>query len=286
MKAPRDPFAATTWRLAHGRTLQLGPASVIMGILNVTPDSFSDGGLYAEPGRAVERALAMAGQGAAIIDVGGESTRPGASPVAAQEEAARVLPVIAALARKTQLAISVDTWRATTAIAAVGEGAHIVNDVWGLQKDAAMAAAIARTAAGCVLMHTGRDRKRDADVFADERAFLARTLAVAREAGIAPDAIVLDPGFGFAKDTAENLALLAGFERLVALGRPLLAGTSRKRFIGAVTGRDAGDRDIGTVATNVVARLKGAALFRVHDVAAHRDALKLVDAVIAAGACP
>jgi dihydropteroate synthase len=283
MKPVADPFAATSWTLAHGRSLELGPASVIMGILNVTPDSFSDGGRFADPARALDRALQLVQEGAAIVDIGGESTRPGATPVDARTEMDRVLPVIAALAGRSDVAISIDTWRAQTARAAIVAGAHIVNDVWGLQRDPDMADAIARSGAGCVLMHTGRERRRNDDVFADQESFLSKSLELAAAAGIAASAIVLDPGFGFAKETRENLRLLAGFERLAGFGRPLLAGTSRKRFIGAVTGRDEGGRDIGTVATNVVARLKGAAVFRVHDVAAHRDALAMADAILTAG---
>ncbi len=274
-----DAFAPFVWRLAHGRTLQLGPRAVIMGILNVTPNSFSDGGENLDAETACRNALGMAEAGAQIVDIGGESTRPGAAATGEAEEQARILPVIRRLSREAGLLLSVDTWRASTARIAVGEGAHIVNDVWALQRDPAMAHAIAETGAGAVLMHTGRDRTPDPDVIADQIAFLGRSLALAGEAHIDRAAIVLDPGFGFAKDSEQNLRLLANLSRLLELGQPLLVGTSRKRFLGHVTGRDVGERDIATAATSVVARLQGAAIFRVHDVAANRDALAVADAV-------
>lgn len=277
------PFESFVWQLAHGRTLELGPRAVIMGILNVTPDSFSDGGRHAGQEAALAGARAMREEGAAIIDVGGESTRPGAEPVSAEEEQARVLPVIRALAAEPGMLVSVDTYRAETARLALAAGAHIVNDVWGLQKEPAIAAVIAAAGAGCVVMHTGRERERLPDPLADQFAFLDRSLAVAAAAGIDRRAIVLDPGFGFGKDWQENLQLLAGFERLHGFGQPLVCGTSRKRFLGHVTGREVGERDIATAATGAIARMRGVAIFRVHDVRASRDALAVADAVLAAG---
>jgi len=269
------------WHLAHGRHLDLGGKAVVMGILNVTPDSFSDGGLFDGPERALAQAARMVAEGAAIVDVGGESTRPGARPVTAEEEQARVLPVIAELARSDAI-ISVDTFRASTARLAVEAGAHIVNDVWGLQREPDIARVAADIGAGLVIMHTGRDRRKLPDVIEDQFAFLRKSLEIARAAGIADDHIVLDPGFGFAKETPEeNLDLMARFEELHALGFPLMAGTSRKRFIGAVTGREAAARDIGTAATSVILRLKGVQLFRVHDVAINVDALAVTDAMLA-----
>ena len=278
-----NPFLPRAWRLAHGRLLETGPKGLLMGIVNVTPDSFSDGGLHAKPDEAVQAALKMAGSGADIVDIGGESTRPGAEPVNAETEQGRILPVIEALAEaKPDLIVSVDTWRSETAAMAVGAGAHIVNDVWGLQKDPAMAATVAELGAGLVAMHTGRDRDRDRVVIADQKAFLTRTIEMAQTSGIDKDRVLLDPGFGFAKDPDENLELLGGLERLHALGFALLIGTSRKRFLGHVTGQDADRRDIATAATTVVARMKGGAVFRVHDIAANRDALAVADAVLAA----
>ncbi|KAA3450023.1 dihydropteroate synthase [Mesorhizobium sp. SARCC-RB16n] len=275
-------MTARRWQLAHGRHLELGGKAVVVGILNVTPDSFSDGGLFDAPETALVQARRMIGEGAAIIDVGGESTRPGAAATSASEEQARILPVIQALARAGDVLISVDTYRAETARLAVAAGAHIVNDVWGLQREPGIARVAAETGAGLVIMHTGRDREKLPDVIADQLAFLGKSLEIARGQGVADDHIVLDPGFGFAKETAEeNLDLMARFSELGALGFPLMAGTSRKRFIGTVTGRDAADRAAGTAATSVILRLKGAHLFRVHDVAINVDALAVADAMLA-----
>lgn len=285
---PKDAatlFAPVVWPLAHGRSIELGPKAAIMGVLNVTPDSFSDGGRFEKVEAALAQARRMTAEGAAIVDVGGESTRPGAAKVDASEEQRRILPVIEALAREGGALISVDTWRAETARLAVAAGAHIVNDVWGLQREPDIARVAAETGAGLVVMHTGREREKLADPIADQVAFLSKSLAIAREAGVADAAILLDPGFGFAKETADdNLALMARLGELHALGRPLLVGTSRKRFIGAVTGREAADaRDAGTAATSVILRLQGAAVFRVHDVATNADALAFADAMIARG---
>lgn len=274
-----DPFAERRWPLAHDRTLTLGPRAVIMGILNVTPDSFSDGGRYATVDDAVACAMQMAAEGAAIIDIGGESTRPNAEPVSAEAEQARVLPVIEALSAQSDVLISIDSWRAETARAAVDAGAHIINDVHGLQRDPDMAREVKRAGAGLVAMHTGRGRRTLDDPLADQHLFLRETLAVAAKAQIDPERLVLDPGFGFAKTPAENLAVIARFADLHALGYPLLAGTSRKRFLGSITGRDAPERDVASVASAVMLRKAGAAIFRVHDVAAHRDALAVCDAV-------
>ncbi|MBZ9760751.1 dihydropteroate synthase [Mesorhizobium sp. CA8] len=269
------------WQLAHGRYLDLGPKAVVAGILNVTPDSFSDGGLFIAPEKALEQARRMVKEGAAIIDVGGESTRPGFAPIAAEEEQARVLPVIAALAASGDALISADTYREDTARRAVAAGAHIVNDVWGLQREPGIARVAAETGAGLVIMHTGRERQKLPDVIEDQFLFLRKSLEIARTGKVADSQIVLDAGFGFAKETAEeNLDLMARFSELQALGYPLMAGTSRKRFIGTATGREPGERAAGTAATSVILRLKGADLFRVHDVAINVDALALTDAML------
>ena len=266
------------WRLAHGRSLEIGPTGLIMGILNVTPDSFSDGGRFADPDKAVDAALRMVEEGASIIDVGGESTRPGATPVDGVEERRRVLPVIERLARCSTCIISVDTYRADTARRAVAAGAHVVNDVWGAQREPAIAAVAAQTGAGLCLMHTGRDREPLPDVVEDQYHFLARALAVAREAGVTDEAIVLDPGFGFGKDAAQNLELMRRFSELAALGFPLLVGTSRKRFLRGAIGHD--DADVATSVTTALLRERGAAIFRVHNVAASRDALAVTEAML------
>ena len=277
------PFSQHFWKLAHGRSLEIGPRSVIMGILNVTPDSFSDGGRHEDPVAAIAAAKRMIKAGAAIIDIGGESTRPGATPVTAALEQARVIPVIKALAWLPDVLISIDTWRAETADLAVSAGAHIVNDVWGLQKDPAMAAVIARHQAGCVIMHSGRERNKDGDVVADQIAYLSKSLQIAYAGNIAEEAIVIDPGFGFGKEPGENIELLARFGELMALEKPLLVGTSRKRFVGEMTGKGIRVRDNGTAATSVLCRMKGGAVFRVHDVSRNRDALAVADAVLTAG---
>lgn len=270
------------WQLAHKCHLDLGEKAIVVGILNVTPDSFSDGGLFITPDQAVAQAHRMVEEGAAVVDIGGESTRPGASPVTPEEEQGRILPVIAALAGSGEALISVDTYREETARLAVAAGAHIVNDVWGLQREPGIARVAAETGAGLVIMHTGRERQKLPDVIADQFLFLKASLEIARRSGVADDHIVLDAGFGFAKETAEeNLDLMARFSELKELGFPLMAGTSRKRFIGTVTGREAGTRAAGTAATSVILRLKGADLFRVHDVAINVDALAVADAMLA-----
>ncbi|RUM97966.1 dihydropteroate synthase [Pseudaminobacter arsenicus] len=267
------------WRLAHGRFLDLGDKALVMGILNVTPDSFSDGGLFVAPEKAMEQARRMASEGAVIIDVGGESTRPGATPVSPEEEQARILPVIEALAETGDLLISVDTYREETARLAIAAGAHIVNDVWGLQREPGIGRLAAETGAGLVIMHTGREREKNPDVIADQFEFLGKSLQIARDAGVADDQIVLDPGFGFAKDSEENLQLMARFAELHALGFPWLVGTSRKRFVGYVSGKESEGRDAATAATSVALRLKGADVFRVHNVAMNADALVVADAI-------
>lgn len=274
-------MATKRWMLAHGRHLDLDEKALVMGVLNVTPDSFSDGGLFGTAQSALAQARLMIGQGAAIVDVGGESTRPGAETVTAAEEQRRVLPVIEALAAEGSCLISIDTYREETARLAVAAGAHIVNDVWGVQREPDIARLAAETGAGLVIMHTGREREKLSDVIADQSQFLGRSLEIAEASGVELERIVLDPGFGFAKDPDENLDLMARFEELHGFGLPLLVGTSRKRFIGHVTGRDADQRDMGTAATSVILRLKGAALFRVHNVAVNMDALAFADAMLA-----
>lgn len=269
-----------SWHVAHGRSLDVGEQSVIMAIVNVTPDSFSDGGYYEAVDTAVAHALACVEEGAAIIDIGGESTKPDAEAISATEEQGRVLPVIEALRGKTDALISIDTYRADTARLAISAGAHIVNDVFGLQREPEIAALAAKTGAGLCIMHTGRERPKLPDVIDDQVLFLSRSLDIAAAAGVNSQNIVLDPGFGFAKDVEENLELMARFTALLRFELPLLAGTSRKRFVGAVTGRDAPDRDVGTAATSAILRLQGAAIFRVHNVAINRDALAVADAIL------
>ncbi len=269
------------WQLAHGRSLQLGKTSVIMGILNVTPDSFSDGGRHNDLERAIITAETMLAEGATILDVGGESTRPGADPVDQEMEAERVLPVIRELVKRFDCIISIDTYRASTARRAIEAGAHIVNDVWGLQREPEIAQVAKETGAGLVIMHTSRDRITDPDVIEDQFTFLTRSLKIAADANIEPSRIVLDPGFGFGKNKDEDIVLMARMDELQRFGFPLLVGTSRKRFVGAVTGQaDPLNRDIGTAATSVALRLAGVDVFRVHNVAFNRDSLAVADAIL------
>lgn len=267
------------WRVGNGREIRLGDAACIMGILNATPDSFSDGGRYASVDAAVAESLRMVEQGAAIVDIGGESTRPGAVPVDALEEQRRILPVIEELARQSDCLISVDTYRSETARLAVAAGAHIVNDVWGAQRDPAIADVAAKTGAGLCLMHTGRERAKLPDVIEDQFQFLRRSLEIAANAGVKREAIVVDPGFGFEKDGPENMILLARFDEVLALGYPVMVGTSRKRFVRTDPAGRLPDPDIATAATSALLRERGADIFRVHHVAINRDALFIADAM-------
>lgn len=280
-----DLYRAKTWTLGHSRELELGPSAVLMGILNVTPDSFSDGGHFSDIDAALKQAESMIEEGAHIIDVGGESTKPNSTAVSADIEQRRVLPVIEALSNRFDTLISIDTYRAETAELGLRAGAHIVNDVWGLQREKEIAKVVARHRAGVCIMHTGRDRDKADDVIDDQRSWFKTSLDIARNACISSQAIVVDPGFGFAKDVNENLNLMLRFSELNALGYPLLAGTSRKRFIGAMVDRGSGEinmrsRDIGTSTTSALLRLQGAAIFRVHDVGINRNALDIVDGLI------
>ncbi len=267
-----------------GRRLVLDRPCV-MGIVNVTPDSFSDGGEYAAVDPAVAHALRLAEEGADILDIGGESTRPGAEDVSLDEELRRVIPVIERLAKETTLPISIDTSKPEVMRAAVAAGAGMINDVYALRREGALDAA-AELGVPVVLMHMlGEPRSMQAapdydDVVADVHRFLAERIFAAEMSGIPKKRIVVDPGFGFGKTTAHNLALLAQLERFTDLGVPLLAGLSRKRTIGELTGReDPHDRVHGSLAAHLIAAQRGAKLLRVHDVAATVDALKVWIAV-------
>ena len=264
-----------------------------MGVVNVTPDSFSDGGRYLDAQAAVAHGLRLAREGADILDVGGESTRPGADPVPAAEERRRVVPVIAGLRDAGCAArISVDTAKAEVAAAALDAGAEIVNDVTALRGDPEMAPLVAERGVDVCLMHMLGDPRtmqldpHYVDVVAEVRDFLADRVAAAQAAGIGRERIVIDPGIGFGKTVEHNLALLSGTAELAALGLPVLIGTSRKSFLGRLTGREVGDRVAATVATNVMAYERGARIFRVHDVAAVRDALAVTAATVAAWRTP
>lgn len=262
---------------------------VVMGILNVTPDSFSDGGRHADIDAAVEWALAMAAEGAAIIDVGGESTRPGAAPVDLEDELARVVPVIERLARRTSVSISVDTSKPEVMRAAVAAGACLINDVRALQAPGALAAA-AETGAGVCLMHMrGEPRTMQAgpqyrSVVEDVRDDLRERIAACEAAGIPRERISVDPGIGFGKRPEHNLALLAALDRLADPGIPVLVGVSRKSLLGIITGRPIGERLAGSVALAALSVMRGAAIIRAHDVAATVDAVKVASALRRAAA--
>jgi len=257
----------------------------LMGVVNVTPDSFSDGGLYLDPEAAIAHGRELAAAGAEILDVGGESTRPGAEPVAAEEELRRVIPVVEGLGDLDR-EISVDTSKAAVAAAAIDAGATIVNDVTALRGDPAMAPLCAERGATVVLMHMlGEPRTMQADpryedVVAEVKAFLAERLAAAVAAGIAEERVWLDPGVGFGKTAAHNMELLRRLGELRELGRPLVIGTSRKSFIGKVDGSAAGERLGGTIASSVLAAAEGAEVLRVHDVAEVRQALAVAAAIL------
>ena len=266
----------------------LGPDPVLVGVLNVTPDSFSDGGDFLDPAEAASHAAAMLDEGAGIIDVGGESTRPGSDRVTLEEETRRVVPVVEEiLSERPDAIISIDTYRAATAEAALGAGARIVNDVTALRGDPRMAEVVAEARCPVVLMHMlgePRTMQRDpryADVVREVRDFLAERAEHAVAAGVEPENVILDPGIGFGKTLEHNLALLRHLDELVALGFPVLVGASRKSFLGRITGvEEARDRVLGTVAANVIAYEKGATLFRVHDVRANREALAVARAIL------
>src|SRR5215210_2326904 len=268
------------------------PEPLVMGIINVTPDSFSDGGRHLDPDAAVEHGRRLVEEGAAIVDVGGESTRPGAEPVPAAFELERTIPVIERLAagRDTGSAgvrVSIDTTKAEVAAAALGVGARIVNDVSAFRFEPETAGLVAGAGATCVLMHMlGEPRTMQADpryedVVSEVKAFLEERLAFAVAEGVPEEHVWLDPGIGFGKTLDHNLELLARLDEIVALGRPLLIGTSRKSFLGRLTRREAGERLPGTIATNVLALAAGASVFRVHDVGEVADALAVARAALA-----
>lgn len=285
MPGTRD---ATTLRVG---TRTLGPGPLLVGILNVTPDSFSDGGDFFDPEAAAERAARMLDEGADVVDVGGESTRPGSDPVSTEEEIRRVVPIIREiLAERPGAALSVDTYRAETAEAALEAGAGIVNDVTALRGDPRMAALVAGARCPVILMHMKGEPKTMQknpfyeDVVREVRDFLAARAESAVAAGVEPESVVVDPGIGFGKTLEHNLTLLRRLDDLVELGFPVLVGASRKSFIGGITGvGEARERLAGTLATTVLAFGKGATLFRVHDVRANREALAVARAVLGAG---
>ena len=266
-----------------------GPTALVCGIVNATPDSFFDGGRYHDPSRAIRHARRLIAEGADMLDIGGESTRPGAHPPSVAEEIARVVPVIYNLARTTSIPISVDTSRPEVMREAVAAGAVMVNDVRALRLRGALAAAAELGVPVC-LMHmqgepgTMQNEPTYCDVVAEVRRFLLGRVDACRRAGISSEHIVLDPGFGFGKTLTHNLELLAGLRSIADVGLPVMAGLSRKSMLGAITGRGLGDRLTGSVAAALIAFQKGASILRVHDVAATVDALSVAKAVDTAGA--
>lgn len=272
----------------RGRILDLS-SPVVMGVLNVTPDSFSDGGRFLAPGDAVEHALRMHAEGAVIIDIGGESTRPGAEEVPWEQELERVIPIIEALSARVDAVLSIDTSKARVMREAVAAGAVMINDVYALQGEGALKAA-SELGAGVCLMHmqgtpgTMQVAPRYDDVVGDVRAFLAGRVQACVEAGIARKSLVVDPGFGFGKTLKHNLELLRRLRSLAELGLPVLAGLSRKSFVGRITGAGIDERAVGSVAFALAAVREGASIVRVHDVKATADALKVWEVVYGASA--
>jgi dihydropteroate synthase len=254
---------------------RIGAEPIVMGILNLTPDSFSDGGLYRTAEAAIAHARRMVENGCGIVDVGGESTRPGATPVSADQEWARIAPVLGRLAGELAVPISIDTYKASVATRAVEAGAILVNDVWGLQKDPAMAEAVAASGAAVAIMHNRVDKDESLDILDDIRAFFDRSLALAVGAGIPERHIVLDPGIGFGKTARQNIEAVARLDALRGYGRPILIGVSRKKFFGTRQGDGVEGELIGTIAACLAAAAAGASIFRVHDVAEHVAALKV-----------
>jgi dihydropteroate synthase len=270
-----------------GRELDMSRCHV-MGVLNVTPDSFSDGGQFNRPDAALARARQMVSDGATFIDIGGESTRPGATPVSVQEELDRVCPVVEAAARELDAVISVDTSAPEVMAEAAKLGAGLINDVRALQRDGAPEVA-ARTGMPVCIMHiqgepdTMQDRPEYRNVCREVSAFLAERIRVAELAGIRPENILLDPGFGFGKSLEHNLQLLASLEQMHILGHPLLVGVSRKSMLGHITGRDVNERLPASLAAATIAAMKGASIIRVHDVRETVDAVRVMAAVKEAG---
>ncbi|MFG1296789.1 dihydropteroate synthase [Xanthobacter variabilis] len=264
---------------ARDRAIPLGPRTLVMGILNVTPDSFSDGGRSARPDDALVNARRLVAEGADLLDVGGESTRPGHTPVPAEQEWARLAPVLAALTAEVSVPISVDTYKAEVADKALKAGAHIVNDVWGFAHDPDMARVVAAHDAAAVVMHNRAEVDETLDIVQDMLAFFEIALEKAERAGVKRERIVLDPGIGFGKTFPQNLAAIRRLDELRVLGLPILLGTSRKSLIGKVIETTPAERLPGTIASNVIGIMAGVEIIRVHDVAAHVQAARVAEAI-------
>jgi dihydropteroate synthase len=264
----------------------LGERTLVMGILNITPDSFSDGELFFEPHKAIEHGLLMAEEGADIIDVGGESSRPGSDPIPLDEELKRVIPVIEGLASRLEIPISVDTYKSQVAERATEAGAQMINDISGLRFDPQMPAVAARYDTPLIIMHikgSPKTMQQDPsyeDLMSEIIGYLREGIEKAEQGGVDPQQVIIDPGIGFGKRIQDNLVIINRLDALNTLGRPLLIGTSRKSFIGAVLDLEVHQREIGTLATVAVTALKGAHIVRVHNVAPARQTVDMVDAII------
>jgi len=279
------PRSQNTIPLPHGGSLTLGRRTLIMGIVNVTPDSFSDGGWYLDPHNALDHVEAMIHAGVDIIDIGGESTRPGAEAVSVMEELHRVMPLIELLAEMTDVPISIDTTKPEVARAALAAGASIVNDITGLHDNDALARVAAEFGAALVAMHikgTPRTMQQNpvyGDLLGEVIAYLRESIAIAERNGVPAGRVIVDPGIGFGKTVRHNLELMARLRELEVLGRPILVGTSRKSTIGKITGKPAGERLFGTAATVAICIANGASIVRVHDVPEMADVVKMADAI-------
>lgn len=273
-------------KLRDGTAMVLGTRTVVVGVLNITPDSFSDGGRNFEPARAIDRALEMESEGADIIEVGGESTRPGSARIPVDEELSRIVPVLTALAGRVRVPIAIDTYKSEVAEAAVALGASIINDVSALRFDPGVADVAARERVVLVLMHmrgepaTMQKIPPSPDIFAEIESDLTTAVGVAESRGVERNHIVVDPGIGFGKTLEQNLAIINHLDRFESLGLPLMIGTSRKTFIGRLTGRPEGDRLTGTAASVAAAILRGAHIVRVHDVKQIVEVARITDAIL------
>ena len=279
----RKPFII---KLRNGQSISLGERTNIVGVLNVTPDSFSDGGVAFEPERAVARALEMQSEGADIIEIGGESTRPGSVRLSTSEELSRVLPVLRGLAGRLDVPIAIDTYKSEVAKAAISEGASIINDVSALRFDPAIADVARQERAALVLMHMRGDPETmqklapSTDIFAEIESDLGIAIRISQSRGVDRDLLVIDPGIGFGKTLDQNLAILNNLDRFESFDLPLMIGTSRKSFIGRLTGKAEGERIMGTAATVSAAIIRGAHIVRVHDVKEIVDVVRVTDALL------
>ena len=261
------------------REFRVNEGCAIMGILNVTPDSFSDGGSWVTPDDAIRHAEKMAADGADIIDVGGESSRPGYSSISSRTEIDRVVPIIEELRKRIDAPISIDTYKSAVAEAALNAGACLINDIWGFKYDGGMAALAARTGAACCLMHN-RGNMKYTDFIPDMLCDLSESVRVALEAGVSADKIILDPGIGFAKTYEMNLEAIRELDKLAGLGYPVMLGASRKSVIGTALGLPVSERVEGTLATTVIAVMRGCSFVRVHDVKETKRAILMAEAVM------